>query len=186
MDILLDNLSWMSFNIFLAFLGVSFGFFLLHTKTPYLKILFFALWLLFVPNTIYLLTDIKWFFEQFPKLDILGQTLLFAQYIVIVSLGVATFIFGLYPFEKFLSTSKFQGISPMLFLINYLIAFGVMLGRWQRINSWDVFIRPQAVLESSLNILRSQEYLILVLLFGTLGNIIYFGWKKTFRIKKKT
>lgn len=181
MDILLDNLSWMILNIFLAFLGVAFGYLFFNFKNSFFSVPFFVLWLLFVPNTIYLLTDIKWFFEQFPKLGFLGQMVLFGQYFFIVVLGFITFLLGLHPFEKFLLKFKSRNTNIVLFLTNYLIAFGVILGRWQRLNSWDVFIQPQAVVESSLRIIYSQQYLIIVLLFGTLGNIIYFSLRKFLR-----
>lgn len=178
MEILLDNLSWMVFNIFLAFLGVFLGILFLQAKTLLFKGIFFLLWLLFVPNTIYLITDFKWFFEQYSKVEFPAQILLLVQYIVVFILGIVTFVLGLSFWEKFLYKNRVRNINLMLFLSNYLIAFGVILGRVERSNSWDVFIQPQTVLLSSLNIIQSEKNLIFVFLFGTLANLIYFGWKK--------
>lgn len=168
MDILLFNLSWMIYNSGLAFIPVVVGPWFLSTKNLFLKIFLFGIWLLFLPNTIYLLTDFKWFFEQFPKLELPFQMVLVIQYIVLVTLGIITFLLGLRPL---------CGKNLAIFLLNYLIALGVALGRFERINSWDVLTQPLVVLES---ILSLQEYLLFIFLFGTLGNIIYFGYKKIF------
>ncbi len=178
---MLDNLNWMSFNVALALMAVIFGYLFLHSRNLYARILFFVLWILFIPNTIYLVTDLKWLPEQFPKLDLQNQLILVAQYLVLLLTGLVTFFFGLRPLEEVLSKPKHRINIPVpviIFLANYLIAFGVVLGRVERINSWDVFTRPSTVFTSASNIFNSQEDLIFILLFGTLSNLIYFAWKQ--------
>ena len=173
MDVLLFNAQWMTVNVLLAFLGVVFGLLFLKFRNIFLKALFFVLWVLFVPNTVYLATDLIHLPEQFFKLDIWGQVVLLAQYLIILIVGVITFLLGLYPLEKIKSKIR---ISKLILLVaaNYLIAFGVALGRLQGINSWDMVINPFKVVISSFNILTSSSSLIFIFLFGTFASILYF------------
>ena len=167
----------MTLNIFLALLGVAFGYFFLYVKNFYFKALFFSLWLLFIPNTIYLVTDIEHFWGQFLKLSPIYQGILIGQYLTIIIIGIITFCIGVYPLEKSLSkvwSQKRALTITFLVLVNYLIALGVMMGRIERVNSWDVFIEPLNVINSGFNLLISPPSLLLVLLYGSFCNILYF------------
>lgn len=177
MDILLENIGWMSFNVFLAFLGLAFGFLFLYLQKFYLKIIFFIFWLLFIPNTIYMVTDLQHFPEQFIKLEPGNQIILILQYVILFILGVVTFILGLYPLNKILSRGKSKNKSLkniLVVMVNFLIAFGVALGRVQRVNSWEVFTDPVRVTNKSLNLFAQPSSVIFILLFGLLCNCLYF------------
>lgn len=185
MEIILDNLFWMSFNIFLALLGVLFGFLLYYSKNKLLKWLFFLLWLLFVPNTIYLITDLQYLPNQITKLESYNQTIIIIQFILVFLLGITTFLFALYPFEKIASKlTNRQTVKTVLFFLNYSIAFGVVLGKIYRVHSWYVFTDPQTVITSSLSLFNSPNILLLVFLFGSLINIIYFTLHHHFKLLK--
>lgn len=186
MEIVTFNLSWMAVNVLLALAGVILGVLFLKSRNVVLKIIFLFLWLLFVPNTIYLLTDIQYFPEQWIKLGSDSQVFLIIQYLSLILLGVLTFIFGLYPLEKFLTNSRIKKnkkfIILLLIIINYVMAFAVALGKLERVNSWDIFIDPNRVINSSLDILSSSQIIVGILLFGSLGNAIYFSIKRIFKI----
>lgn len=185
MDILLENLFWMSFNIILAFAGVVFGY-LMQSRHPVLKITFLILWLLFVPNTIYLSTDLIHLPEQVNQLGWSSRIILLTQYLVLTSLGVLTFLIAMRLFEKILPKKKDKSMQKLIIALTiYLIAFGVVLGRIHRTNSWDIFTAPQDVISSSMTLLNSPQTLLIIFLFGTLVNLIYFGLKSIIKIKKK-
>ncbi|MDO8498362.1 MAG: DUF1361 domain-containing protein [bacterium] len=186
MEILLDNTAWMGYNIFLSVLGVTFGYLFLYSKTSVYKTLFFILWLLFLPNTIYLVTDLQHFYEQFLTLELFSQLILVVQYVIVFTLGVITYLLGFYPLERALSKSRFKKIVSknfILVLANYLMAFGVALGRIERNNSWDIFTDPLKVVSSSLNLLFSPSALIYILLFGTFSTLLYFSCRDIFKRK---
>lgn len=186
MDIILYNAGWMAFNVFLALLAILLGFSFLNVKKISVKIPLFILWLLFIPNTIYLVTDMKYFQEQF--FSVLGyyKIILILQYVILFIFGIITFIMALYPFERSLSKKKSKSLqfkTILLIAINYLIAFGVALGRIERINSWDVFINLADVLEASITLANNKGVLLAIFVFGTFSSLIYFAAKKMLRIK---
>lgn len=177
MDIILYNAEWMAFNVFLALLPILFAFSFLRSKKSYFKILFFILWLLFVPNTIYLVTDLKYFLGDFVNVLGFYKLIIALQYIVLFIFGIITFILALYPFDRILSRKKSQfrqNRNLLLILLNLIIAFGVSLGRIERINSWDIFINPKAVIVAGSSLLKLNENLMAVLIFGTFSSLIYF------------
>lgn len=183
MDIILFNIIWMSWNIFLAFAGVFFGFMLVKSKKLFLKIPLFILWFLFVPNTIYLITDMQYIPNQLAEIENQYKNLLLLQYLFLFFAGIFTFIAGIYPLDKLLSKNKDRQLKIFsLFLINYLIAFGVALGRFERVNSWEVFTDLEKVIVSSLALLNSKEIMLLIFLFGSLSTMIYFLYKKIVKI----
>lgn len=178
MDILLSNLPWMLINLLLAFLGVFFGFLFLNVKNKFFKIIYCILWILFIPNTIYLITDIQHIPEQLFNLNFLTQILLVAQYSILFVFGVITFIFGLRPLEKITSNIF------IFILANFLIAFAIVLGKTQRTNSWDLLFNPTEVIESTSK-LMSPTGIIYILIFGIICNVVYFGWRKMRPKRKK-
>lgn len=185
MDIIIENIPWMAFNVSLGIIAVVFGWLAikLHRKTY--RILCWFIWLLFIPNTIYMLTDIIHLAEQLrfvPQISI--KTIIFIQYTILLFIGVETFILGIYPVEKMFAKShlnkKMAEASFVIFLLNFVIAFGVVVGRVQRTNSWEVVTNISKVKTDILNVFTSSDLLFLVLFFGLLGNIVYFTLRNLF------
>lgn len=183
MPIFLDNFSWISINIFLAFLGLGISY-LLSTKNAILRLFFIVLWFLFVANTIYLVTDLQYLQEQLQRTNLPEQITLIIQYSIVFSTGIITFFLSLYLFEKNLSKYAHKtAVKAILIIMIYLIAFGVILGKVQRINSWTVFTNPKAVINASFILLSSKELLPVVLIFGLIISILYFSMKRAFKVK---
>lgn len=179
MQIFFHNFHWIFINIFLALLGTVFGLAMIKTKKKFLRFVFFVLWFAFIPNTIYLVTDMNYLFPQLTQVGTLVGILLAVQYIFLALLGVVLFIIGHYSFEKLLLRSKLRRhtrvITTILVIANYLIAFGVALGKMQRTESWDIFINPPRVISDSMQTLSSLPLIVFVLAFGLLTNIVYFS-----------
>ncbi|RJQ37861.1 DUF1361 domain-containing protein [Candidatus Microgenomates bacterium] len=183
MNIILDNFVWMGINSILAATAVVFGFLSLKFFLKPLKIFFLSLWLLFLPNTIYILTDMLHFPRQWMGTEGIQRVFLLIQYSFLEAVGIVSFVLSIYFFEKILLYSRFKKnkllIIFMIILLNFLTAFGVVLGRIQRLNSWDIFTNAEKVMNESLGIMTSVELSLLVLFFGMVGNIIYFLFKDT-------
>ena len=181
MNIILDNNDWMIYNSFLACVSVLFGLGFLHIKERYLKILCGALWILFLPNTLYIFTDLLHLVQDWHRVTVSLRPLFVLQYAVFEVVGVVTFLIGFLPFEKIASGIKAFKKRRIAVLIacNFLIAFGMVLGRVERNNSWDVFFAPEKVITSATHVLTSFDLLGLTVLFGLLCNFVYFLFRKT-------
>lgn len=136
------------------------------------------IWLIFLPNTIYILTDIAHLFEDLPKVDNLFKAILIIQYSLFALFGIISFVISIYFFQILLEGKFRKKIKPATFLaiivLNFIVGFGVVLGGIERTNSWHILVNPSRVLEDSLDLIYSQELLMLSLGIGVLANIIYF------------
>lgn len=137
-------------NIFLAF--VSFfisSILLLNTdKENIIKPLFiigFILWILFLPNAPYVVTD-------FIHLGRIRAVPVMYDMFLLFSAAYASLLLGLYSIshmEKILLLKFTKKITNILILIIILFTgFGVYLGRFLRFNSWDFFINHNSLVTS--------------------------------------
>ncbi len=182
-DIIVFNIRWMFLNVTLALIPFVFGGLMVKAKRIYIKSLFFVIWLAFVPNTIYIVTDIIHIPQQWNQTMPIERPLLLFQYLVLEIIGLLSFISAVYLFEKLLFTlgrkkkkNKFL-ISHVIFVFNFIIGFGVVLGRIQKLNSWEIFSDAEKTLSKSFEVLSSLELILLVIFFGLLGNFLYFFFK---------
>lgn len=177
MELFLANAKWMMENVLLGMIAVVFGWTFLKTKSSYQRAIFAFLWLLFIPNTIYMLTDIIHIPRQLALVEGIGKIFLISQYAILILAAFVTFVLGLYPIERML-VKKYKNetgrVWNILFVINFVIAFGMVIGRVQRTNSWEVFTNLAKVIQDGINIIKSQELIFLVFFFGILNNLIYF------------
>ena len=186
MRILLSNIHWMGFNVFLALIPLAFGWLILKTRQKVLKVVYALIWFFFLPNTLYLITDLLHIFWQWHRMHPAGQIVLALQYITLVLIGLVTFILALYPVEKALLSSswpKKKSLVPVLIIItNFFLGLGIVLGRVQRINSWDILVDIPKVVTASINIFTSPELILFVLFFALFANVYYFLCRKSPRV----
>lgn len=187
MYILFDNVEWMTLNIILAFLGVILGIIFFYARNKFIKTILFIIWILYLPNTIYLITDTQHFSDQWLKLAPSLNLVLVVQYIVLILIGIITFLICLYILEKFFYQTKLKKdktlITILIFFFNYLIAFGVALGRINRINSIEAITHPIKVLSNSLSLITSPEAMRAIIIFGTASSLLYLYLRKKIHIK---
>lgn len=180
MPIAVANINWISLNILLACLGVIFGLLFIYFKNIYLKILFLLLWFLFVPNTIYIVTDIQHFPKQFYGTDsFLDQAALFFQYSLLFSFGVVTYLFGMYPIQKIFPIFRRRQnplFIPAIIIFNTLIAFGVTLGKIERTHSLYLFTNPARVIGDIGLLFGRDNAILVIIMFSLLCNVIFFSF----------
>ena len=175
MDVLWYNIPWMAFNLALALLPVLFMLLFFSVRNGILRIVFILLWFLFLPNTIYVITDIEHLVRQLPQVAASEWFILIGQYAVFEFIGLSAFLIGLRPFERLLQkrTSK-QTTFLLIVSYNFLIGFAMVVGKVERIHSIDIFVSPLQVFSSMLTVLQSGELVILAILFGLFANCFYF------------
>lgn len=182
MNLILFNVEWMSWNLFLACLGVLFGWLTFYSKKINNKVFFFFFYLLFAPNTLYILTDLVHLPEQLAQVYGSIRILLILQYLIFITLGILTYFFSLYIIEKaFLRLFKksIHFVTPFMIIINFVLAFGVIMGRIMRTNSWYVFTDHTRVIDDAFGVLFTPLYMSYVIAFWLLANIMYFSTRKS-------
>ncbi|HUQ85895.1 MAG TPA: DUF1361 domain-containing protein [Candidatus Limnocylindrales bacterium] len=183
MHLIQYNFVWMSFNIFLAILPIVLGWIFLFTKNKYLKTIIGFFWLIFLPNSIYLFTDLINLMRQWILVGPFERLVFIFQYSVLIIVGFVTSILALYPLEKFLNTldwvKKNGGTDRYLIVLNFIIGFGITLGRTERVNSWEIIADPISIVYSTFNIITKPELIILTILFGLFANFFYFLFRKS-------
>lgn len=176
----------MTFNILLALIPVLLGWLIYYIKSKYVKAVLFVAWVLFVPNTIYIFTDIIHLIKDIRRVDMLGFVVILLQYSTLLIAGFLTFIFSLYPIERMLRKKNKKRherrANNLLIGINFLIGFGIVLGRVYRLNSWDIFGETERLIYATVQVLSSPSMIMLVILFGLFANLVYFLFKA--RVKK--
>ncbi len=185
MSILEFNALWMSWNAFLATVGVALAYAFLHASSRRTKLLIAPLWLAFVPNTIYILTDIIHLFEQWQYVEGAGRLILLGQYLVFIPFGFVTFYLslrffeqGIRPIYRRLSLPAILSIEAVIMIINFMIAFGVTMGRIQRTNSWELVTNLEGVLHDVTRTLYSSHLLVYTMVSGILFNMLYFSLRR--------
>ncbi|TNE50515.1 MAG: DUF1361 domain-containing protein [Bacteroidetes bacterium] len=150
-------------NEIAGFLGLGFGFLIWNlflAWVPYLAAFrferadrqnsntfrllgWFGLWLLFLPNAPYIITDLI-HLEYRPPVPIWYDIIMLFAF---ASTGLWIGTLSLYEIRTTLQR-RFSGkLTEMVMLTAIgLSGFGVWLGRFQRWNSWDIFTRPRALL----------------------------------------
>lgn len=172
MSLIQYNFSWMSFNMFLAVLPIMLGWVFFKINNKILKVIFGISWLIFLPNTVYIFSDLVNFIKQWSQVGLPEKLVFIFQYGVYLPIGLITFILSMYPIEKILATRY-------LIILNFIIGFGITLGRVERINSWEVLTAPMKVIKACFDIILSPELLLLTILFGLFSNFLYFLFRKS-------
>lgn len=182
MGIIIFNSAWMAYNSLLALLPVLFAVIAFKQKRSFpLRLLFFFLWILFLPNTTYLLTDITHFFNQSYLVPSLYLVLLIAEYTLLFSVGIFTFFASLHFFEEYVHKHSHNKVwSPVVavFAVNLLISIGVMMGRIQRTNSWEIVTNPVRVLSDLSYVLQTESILLFIFPFWILLTALYYILKR--------
>lgn len=180
MDTFLFNLDWMIPNVALAAVAVVFALGFIYTKSVLIKIPLLILWFLFLPNTIYLLTDIEYLPKQIMESGFPEKIIIFCEYIILLVIGILTYFGGLMPLNLIFKQLKIkkQAQQLIMILINFAIGFAVILGKVERTHSWYVFTQPLRVINDSLSVLTTPFLLLAAIGFGVLFNVIYFSFVK--------
>ena len=171
MDIILNNFQWMGWNVFLAIIPLFLAILFTKENRKWVGSLIFIIWLLFVPNTIYLITDLQHLPQQLISSDLATSGILVFQYLILVFLGVYTYLAAMKPITRLIKNPE-----TLIVPLNFFIAFGVAIGKVQRTDSWDVITHPIRVVSDVNSTLSSWQLMLFVIGFGILINFIwYFG-----------
>lgn len=142
-----------------------------------IRLTIMMLWLLFLPNSFYIITD-------FIHLTYPRNAPFWLDTLIISSFALVGFYWGaysLYLMEFIIRIHYNPKIARVLLpLVLLLAAYGIYLGRFIRLNSWDVMIQPQTVISEVLHSLTVDTTLYFSLGLGLFLLISYATIKPIF------
>ena len=161
---------WMGWNVCLALVAVRLGHLVQKTKSSLVRILTLPFWLLFLPNTLYMVTDVIHVYGGgFARLTTPFVLLGIVVVATVIALAVYTFYHAVIPVMRGYVRELLSmpwAIRTMLFVfLSALVGIAVTMGRFQRTNSWFVFTQPIKVIEDlmySLSHVDSMYYAFIV------------------------
>jgi uncharacterized membrane protein len=121
-----------------------------------------VVWLMFLPNAPYMITDLKYVGHS-DRVPVLYDVLLLAAAAWTGLLLGLTSLLLIHAIAR-----RFVGIVQAWALVVAVLAlssFGIYLGRIQRWNSWDVFVRPAALLDAAWNAMLHPRPIAMTILF---------------------
>lgn len=110
------------------------------------------------------------------------QVILIFQYVTLAVLGVMTYVYSLEPVSTILKKLHltYKSQDYLYILLNYIVAFGVMMGKVQRTHSWYVFTDPIRVIRDGITTLTTGELVLWVIFIGTIINFLFFLFRDYF------
>ncbi len=129
---------WLNWNLFLALLPIGFAVLAVTLKKKWLSTTMILLWLGFLPNAPYLITDFIHLADVGPK------SLLWFDAIMIFSYsfaGLMAWVLSLNILKNHLHWKQWS-----VWFIALLSGFGIYLGRYIRFNTWDIITHPLSLM----------------------------------------
>lgn len=167
-DIYLLFLIW---NLFLGYIPYFLSSELKNSVPGQFKFyLLFIGWLLFLPNSFYLLIDFKHLHHNNDLQYVFDALLLACFSIAGFCSGISSLLHIHQLFEMKYSEQKSR---RLIAAICFLSSFGVYLGRILRFNSWDILSHPIDLFTSIFNSILNPETHQFTFIFGTFIIIIY-------------
>ncbi|AUP78312.1 DUF1361 domain-containing protein [Flavivirga eckloniae] len=167
-------------NLFLAVIPFAITTYLANTpKINKIGLaLWFGVWLLFLPNAPYIITDLL-------HLKISSNHFLWLDVLVVCSFalnGLLMFFLSLLDMETILNKHiKSKKTNLIVLCILFLSGFGVYLGRFLRYNSWEILQSPTSLFNDIFSIIlypnQHAEAWLFTLLFGVFLSIGYWMFK---------
>ena len=141
-------------NLFLAFVPYAVSYWLFNIRrireNRWKLTLALAVWLLFVPNSFYILTDLF-------HLDEISSAPKWFDLLLLLSFAWNGLLFGiisLHKVEAVLQSIRGKSFSLFIvFIVMWLNAFGIYIGRYLRYNSWDVIVQPFSLFREMIEVL---------------------------------
>ena len=170
-------------NLFLAFIPFAISEWLLTLerfaqRIRKLVIVLFV-WLLFIPNSFYILTDLFHLdkFDSAPKWFDLLLIFSFAWN------GIVLGIVSIRRTEVILESISGRRFSLfIIFIVMWLNAFGIYIGRYLRFNSWDIIAQPFSLFKEMFEVLfhplRNKMEWGMIAVYAVFMTVLYITIKK--------
>ncbi|MFM7221252.1 MAG: DUF1361 domain-containing protein [Nodosilinea sp.] len=176
------RLGWFFLAGGIAFLLGRWGIHLRKSQRAWLWALGVVVFIAFLPNAPYLLTDIIHLIRGISsgRLSTWVVVLVFVPvHLTAILLGFEAYVISLLNLNYYLKRHGAKAlVLPMELLIHGLCALGVFLGRFIRLNSWDLVTDPLDVVMITFNTLTSKWPIAMILLTFLIVTVLYWVMKQ--------
>jgi len=175
---------WMAWNLFLAFIPFALSVWLFRRTSQSRSILWwvgFLVFIAFLPNAPYLLTDIIHLIHAIrTNYSVWIITLvLIPQHLLAILAGFEAYIVSLINLGYYLHR---QGARKFIIwaelMTHALSAVGIYLGRFKRFNSWDLVTQPNDLLETVIDDLTSKRPVLVIAITFVVLTVLYWLMKQ--------
>ena len=176
---------WILWNLFLSFIPLVLSFWLFRRKQLKARSLVwwlaFVVFISFLPNAPYMLTDIIHLIRGSQMgYSVWVIALIFIPiHILAILSGFEAYVISLINQGNYLQR---QGAARYVLwselLAHALCALGIYLGRFVRLNSWDLVVDPQDVLTTTFNTLTSKQPVVITFVTFVILTIAYWLFKQ--------
>lgn len=160
------HFTFLAWNVFLALIpfDLSLIIYALNPKYKWLSLPLLFIWLIFYPNTIYMITDFAHLSaigtELLTTTQILNYSLLATGIFLGVSMGLASARLIL---KSYLKTSS-QLTKLLVFTgLSTLSSYAIYIGRYLRLNSWDLLLDFKTVIIQMQDAFSSHAMIFIVI-----------------------
>jgi uncharacterized membrane protein len=176
------SLPWMSWNLFLALLPLGLSVWLFRWQRGgslkwWLGVIVFVA---FLPNAPYVLTDaihLPTYIEVFQSIWLFTLVIL-PLFLIFILTGFEAYVISLINVGYYLHRqNRSQWILAVETVLHGLSAIGVYLGRFIRLNSWDLVTKPHDVLSTTLDSLTERQPLFVTMLTFLIISGLYVIFK---------
>jgi len=133
--------------------------------------------LILLPNAPYVLTDVVHFVPDVQDADRLSVALAFiAQYGLFFLVGVESYVASVVLLTRWLEArGRSWATVPAEVAIHAVCAAGVYLGRVERLNSWDIVVRPDRFIHSLAGLGSPRAIALTTLTFVVVSTVYWTG-----------
>ncbi|EGP66006.1 putative membrane protein [Streptococcus sp. oral taxon 056 str. F0418] len=148
-------------NMMLALIAYDFAVLTRYFKQAWLFPILFILWLVFYPNTFYMITDIV-------HMHWVGDTLWNRASLHLFMVFVPSILFGIYcgieSWLILLERFKFSWCTELLatLVLSVISSMAIYIGRYDRLNTWDLVSNPGQVVQKLLETFQRERLLFIL------------------------
>ncbi|MEM9143715.1 MAG: DUF1361 domain-containing protein [Bacteroidota bacterium] len=150
-------------------------------KHSAMQLFLFCSWLLFLPNSPYIITDLVHLHNEHSILVWLDLFLVF----VFALLGLLFGLLSLMDMHDFIQIRLSRKATALaIAVLCFLCGYGVYLGRFLRFNSWDILTKPLFLAQQIVQSLVEPKVLAMSLAFGGLFWVFFLVFRSFWAFSK--
>ncbi len=140
----------------------------------------FFIFIAFLPNAPYVLTDIIHLYRNIRQ-DTSVWVLTLAivpQYVIYMLIGFQAYVLSVLRMTEYLQKNQWgKYINIVEMLTHLLMAIGIYIGRFQRFNSWDILAQPDVLMTDIINNLTGKQPILVILVTTIILAVMYAVFK---------